>query len=283
MAATKIDLPKHDHPAVFSDALLDDLIAAIEGSELVVDGFSGTGRIHPLAEMAGVPMSVGVELEPEWSNLELFSELPRLQIIGDSRLVIPTIEERCGQPMDCFASSPTYANRMGDKHRNRDKCKKCKGRGCMPCRMTGLSRRNTYTHRLGRQLSEGNAGAMNWGADYRMLHAEVWAAAVRALAPGGKFVLNAKNHIRNHVEVDVIGWHVNLLSEFGLRESGRVEVKCPGQKNGANADSRVETESVVVFRKPKKRGSASRPVKKAAARKSPARKRVAKSSAAKAA
>lgn len=252
MAATLLSIPKHDHPAVYSDQLLDTLAAKIKRSDLVVDVFGGTGRIHLIAEMAKVAASIGVELEPEWANADLFDALPRLQIVGDCRLVLPQIVAEHGL-IPCIATSPTYANRMGDKHKNRDKCKPCNGGGCNRCKGSGLSRRNTYTHRLGRELTDGNTGGMNWGPDYRLLHAEAWAIAVRSLAPGGKFVLNVKNHIRRGVEVDVTDWHVRMLTDFGLKVKSWDDIECPGQRNGANRDKRVETEAVIVFTKPRPR------------------------------
>ena len=49
---------------------------------------------------------------------------------------------------DMVVTSPTYGNRMADHHNAKD------GR-----------RRITYTHNLGRTLTPGNSGAMQWGED----------------------------------------------------------------------------------------------------------------------
>ena len=63
--------PGHDHPAMFSRELIEPLAATIRGRRRVLDPFAGTGRIHAIAEAAGVPRSTGVELEPEWANADL--------------------------------------------------------------------------------------------------------------------------------------------------------------------------------------------------------------------
>jgi hypothetical protein len=86
--------------------------------------------------------TVEVELEPEWA-----SQHPRT-MVGDARaLPLPDAT------FDMVVTSPTYGNRMTDHHNAKDG-----------------SRRITYTHNLGRTLTPGNSGAMQWGEDYRQLH-----------------------------------------------------------------------------------------------------------------
>jgi hypothetical protein len=52
---------------------------------------------------------------------------------------------------------------------------------------------------LGRPLTPGNSGALQWGEEYRALHVAVWTECRRVLKPGGIFVLNVKDHIRGGV------------------------------------------------------------------------------------
>ena len=253
-------VPSHDHPARFSaeltQALVDPLIEFDVQS--VLDPFSGTGLIHIIAELAGVPTSIGVELEPEWANIDIFDSLPRLQVVGNSCTALRTLP---GFGLfGAIESSCTYASRMADKHQAKDPCKTCDGTGlgtppptgtgrCGRCRGTGRSRRNTYTHRLGRPLTNGNSGGMQWGEPYRELHKTVWAESVAALAPGGIFVLNVKDHIRKKKVVPVSAWHHDTLTGLGLAHVRTRDIACPGNRNGENADARVDHEHVMVFRK----------------------------------
>ena len=249
--------PLHDHPAAFSLELYEVLIDLIRGAGSVLDPFAGTGRIHQIAELAGVPISFGVELEREWSNWEMYPRFPRRQVIGDSLVVVPALRRSFGAVL----TSPVYANRMSDHHHAKDPCKKCEGTGlrtsraglvlnCTTCRGSGLSRRNTYTHRLGRPLSDNNAGGMQWGQPYRDLHQAVWSVCAAKLDPGGRFVVNVSNHIRKHVEIDVIGWHAEVLAGIGLEFVERIDVSTRRQKHGSNADRRTGSEAVLVFTAP---------------------------------
>ena len=82
--------PAHDHPAMFSRELLAPLAETIRGRQSVIDPFAGTGRIHVIADLGGVPRSTGIELEPEWANSALFAGPDRIQIVGDSLEVLPS-------------------------------------------------------------------------------------------------------------------------------------------------------------------------------------------------
>ena len=252
--------PSHDHPAMFSRELIRPLADTIRGRASVVDPFAGTGRIHAIAQEAGVPRSVGIELEPEWANAEIFTGPERAQIVGDSLVVLPTLGLAS---FEAVLTSPAYGNRMADKHEAKDTCKACKGSGvsghreCKICRGLGLSRRNTYRHRLGRALSDNNGGGMQWGPEYRDLHRAIWTASVAALAPGGVFVVNCSNHIRMGELVDVCAWHSDTLIELGLTLEQTIEVETRRQRHGANGHVRVAGELIIVCTKPIPRGSRS--------------------------
>lgn len=245
--------PGHNHPAMFSKELIVPLADRIRGCRKVLDPFAGTGRIHAIAAAAGVPRSVGIELEPEWANVDDFPGPYRRQIVGDSLEVLPTF--RAGT-FDAVVTSPAYGNRMADKHDAKDPCKHCSGTGvvddtaCKVCKGSGLSRRNTYRHRLGRALSDNNGGGMQWGQEYRDLHRSIWAASARVLAPGGVFVINCSNHIRLGNEVDVCSWHRDVLVELGLTISEVVEIETRRQRQGANHGLRVAGEQIIVGQRP---------------------------------
>ena len=137
---------------------------------------------------------------------------------------------------DAICTSPTYGNRMADHHEARD-----------------ASPRHTYRHTLGRPLTPGNSGALQWGdgtagEEYHALHVAVWTECRRVLKPGGIFVLNVKDHIRGGVLQKVSNWHAVTLLMLGFVCTRRVHVPCPGQRHGANGHLRVDYESVIQLR-----------------------------------
>lgn len=224
------DAPNSDivkHPAKFSDSILETIAGELfweladRGLERirVLDPFAGVGRVHELADEQ--IETVGIELEPEWAAAHPST------LVGDARN-LPF--ERWS--FDAIVTSPTYGNRMADHHEARDE-----------------SKRMTYRHVLGRPLTEGNSGAMQWGDAYRSLHVQAWREARRVLCPGGIFVLNASNHIRKKAEVRVVEWHVSTLERMGFVKEGEVLVPTRRMGFGANAKVRVDGEKVVLFRR----------------------------------
>lgn len=213
------------HPATFSDPILTKIRTLLdgEGVRCILDPFAGVGTIHQLA--SDERRTIGIELEREWADTHADT------ICGDARNLLSLTE---GVAVDAVVTSPAYGNRMADKHNARDE-----------------SDRMTYKHRLGRDLTDGNAGGMQWGEDYRALHADVWTAAASKLIPGGVFVLNVKDHIRNNRRQYVSAWHVSFLErECGLRLDATEEVVDAGLRHaGENVDKRIGVEMVYRFRK----------------------------------
>jgi SAM-dependent methyltransferase len=210
------------HPAPYSDALLllfcDLLAEHAEAGDVILDPFAGTGRIH---ELRPTFETVGVELEPEWAALSPHT------FVGDATDLTFADDE-----FDAIVTSPTYGNRLADAHD-----------------ATDPERRRSYTHDLGRQLTGGNSGAMQWGEEYRVLHDAAWCEARRVLRPGGLFLLNIKDHIRNGQRQRVSGWHVTkLVGELGFEYVEQHEVTTSGLMAGANHDRRAGGEMVYVLR-----------------------------------
>ena len=133
---------------------------------------------------------------------------------------------------DMVVTSPTYGNRMADHHNAKD------GR-----------RRITYTHNLGRTLTPGNSGAMQWGDEYRHLHRLSWKEVERVLPMGGLFVLNVSNHIRKGQEIPVVQWHRDAVLAMGFTVERDVEVPTARLRYGANHAARIEREHVLCLRK----------------------------------
>jgi hypothetical protein len=222
------------HPARYSSELIDlfrQLLAeyGLPGDN-ILDPFAGTGRIHDL--QADGWETVGIELEPEWANLHPDTR------IGDA-CALPFDSETFG----AIVTSPTYGNRLADSHNASDP-----------------ERRRSYTHDLGRPLSEENSGDLHWrttppgaGAmgsyDYRNFHAIAWAEAIRVLSPGGLFVLNCCDHVRDGMVQPVTAWHCWALGCLGLEYVESRSVETRKLRQGANGNLR-EQEQIHVFRKP---------------------------------
>lgn len=210
------------HPAKFSDPLLPifaEYLQPRQAFERVLDPFAGTGKIHLLGELGY--HTYGVEIEPEWAAAS-----PHTQV-GDARN-LPFVNEW----FDAVVTSPTYGNRMADHHTPSS---------------SDLSKRNTYRHALGRPLSDGNSGAMQWGDEYRKLHTEVVYEIHRVLRPGGLFMLNMKNHIRKGEVQRVVEWWDTLCRESDFISVDAQAVPLRGNRFGANGNARVDTEWVLVY------------------------------------
>ena len=214
--------PKKSHPATFSN----DIIAAIDkhlpATGTVLDPFAGEGGIHELARTER--RTVGIECEAEWADEHDET------IHGDA---IEVMRDMADETFDAIVAAPTYGNRMADHHEAADD-----------------SVRLTYKHTLGRDLSDNNSGAMQWGPEYRAFHEDAWAEAVRVLAPGGTFTLNIKNHVRDGVEQRVAEWHIStLILQHDLEMIALDVVPTRGLMAGANAATRTGHEFVITFRK----------------------------------
>lgn len=242
------------HPAEYSVEVLEIIREIVPRGATVLDHMAGTG--WRLAETLSDCKVIGIELEPEWAEAH-----PCVQ--QGNALALPFKRNR----FKWVVNSPTFGNRMADHHNAQERCKPCKGTGrrgtgkCSKC--GGVGRRDyvrmTYRHKLGRKLHEDNSGQLQWGEKYRDFHRrtndEVW----RVLAPGGRFVLNIKNHLRTvgkpgerrQEEQLVAEWWVEDLTErLGFELEAQYPVSTPGMRNGQNRDARVLVEWVYVFRKP---------------------------------
>ena len=128
------------HPCPFTDEVLD-LIGAVSGG--------------PATHSSSTP-SPAPDASTSWRTLRsAWSSSPSGQrcrggdtVVGDAR-ALPFADAS----FHAIATSPCFGNRMADHHEARDP-----------------SVRHTYRHRLGRPLSEGSAGALQWGPAYREFH-----------------------------------------------------------------------------------------------------------------
>jgi len=170
------------HPATYSPQILTTIRGVLEQylpilderASAILDPFAGIGTIHQLDWPWA--NTYAIELEPEWAHISA-DYGPTwcgdwLKYRAPSAIAWPLL-------FDAVVTSPCYGNRMADHHNAKD-----------------TSTRRTYRHVLGRELTPGNSGGMQWGPEYRHFHNLAWAKVRRTLPGGGLFVLNIKNHVR---------------------------------------------------------------------------------------
>lgn len=223
---TLIDLPPAPppHPAKFSASIMSDIADVLRREwndtapdRRVLDPMAGVGGIHAL-DIIGCE-TVGVELEAEWAAAH-----PRT-IQGD----VLDLPDEWAESFDAVITSPPYANRMADHHNARDN-----------------SRRMTYKHQLGRDLTEGSGAGMQWGMDYRRWASDVVTSMVYVTKPAGLIILNISNHIRDHKEMLVSEFWLEELMHHGLRLEKAIDVPTPRMGFGQNREARVDHEWVYV-------------------------------------
>lgn len=227
---------KH-HPAKFSSSVLTELgymlaewaHGTTDDPTLVLDPWSGIGRIHRIAGLAYVTFAV--ELEPLWAENH-----------GHAGRTVRGTARRLPFPDDTFdavAGSPVYLNRMRDHHNARD-----------------TSKRNTYTHQY-RELAgdrtvtlhPDNMGAMN-DREYAAAAGEHLAELARVLKPGAPALINLSNSLDGDGENNCVEQWLNWLSlrRWHIREVR--PVKTPRNGYGANGDRRVAHEVIAVAASP---------------------------------
>lgn len=269
-----------DNPAKFSDRVLHVIEPLVETERIrlgreprILDPFAGVGKVHILGTQ-----TYGIEIEPEWAQ-----QHPRTHV-GDSRNLIKLLSRR--KRFDMVITSCTYGNRMADHHNAQERCKACGATGsirierpteaqrkkahaytgpgivsfvgkvlfmpCEKCEGTGRREyeRNTYKHKLGRDLTEGNSGAMQWGEEYREFHRGIWAQLPAVMTESGLFVLNISDHDRKHTRQLVSKWHRDtILGQGGWRLEKTRRVKTQRLRQGQNYEKRPEFENVFAFRR----------------------------------
>lgn len=211
------------HPAVYSTQVLDAIAHHIEPEWFVLDPFAGTGKVHELE-----CQTVGVEIEPEWAEMHE-------DTICGSALDLPFVDSL----FDAVVTSPVFGNRMSDWH----------------VRKEGSTRRS-YGYSLGRKPSEESSGTLQWGRtyktgnEYREFHRKAWREVARVLKPGGTFILNISDHVRDKQIQPVSIWHAQYLGQLGFDLVAWESIQSRRFKLGSDEtrNARVPNEWVLVFR-----------------------------------
>ncbi len=242
------------HPAKFADTVLPVIAEHLAGYWRVLDPMAGVGTLARYLHQRGHGV-FSLDIEPEWAD-----QCPAPSFAWDARDLTGFASDGF---FDAVATSPTYGNRMADSHVATERCRKCAGLGfiefpenyvgaiCPKCEGAGRRqyKRNTYTHILGRKLTPGNTGAMQWGEEYRRTHEQIIAECVRVIRPGGRVVWVVKDHIRKGEVAEVVRWHREALEAAGLEFAAATPVAARGNRQGQNHDLRLDHEWVLVFDK----------------------------------
>ncbi len=278
------------HPAKYSAPVALAIVEMIEkySDGTILDPFGGTGGLHHIGEVVRERKERYVitfvnELEAEWATESAEYGLTRC---GDFFTFEPGVSNKfwmkCDKEdpnfvlyddkFDMIITSPTYGNRMADKH-TPGKCKECNGTGdelmdsmeavgvpggmypigpCPTCKGKGRenSKRMTYKHQLGRDLSDNNSGGMQWGPAYRTFHGRAWMRVKQLLTDDGYFILNVKDHVRAGKIIKVAQWHVDTALRLGFDVLDRRWVHTSGMGFGQHQQTlKVDHEEVIVFTK----------------------------------
>lgn len=214
------------HPAAYSDPLLSIFARMLHGASEVLDPMAGTGKLAEIKAHFWPGRVVCNELEREWidSSPYLVDEWH----CGDAADMAWCSDGR----FDAVCTSPTYGNRMADHHEVHED-----------------SVHITYRHCLGRPLSGGNTGMMQWGEAYRAKHEAIYREIRRVLKKGGLLIVNVSDHIRKGAVVPVARWHSDTIETLGFAEQERIEVPTKRMRWGKNCHLRVGYEVVTSFRR----------------------------------
>lgn len=221
-----IHVEKINHPAVYSNEFIPIFANELQGAGKVLDPFAGTGKLGDIKQFGFNGTIYANDIEPEW--IELGRGKCDVVSCADAEKLCELYPRGF---FDAICTSPTYGNRMADHHKAKDG-----------------SKRITYTHCLGRQLSDENTGKMQWGDKYREKHKNIYRSLLPLLKDDGIFILNVSNHIRNGEEQMVAEWHKSTIEQLGCQLLKDIIVRTKRNRFGANSDKRVEFEHIYVFK-----------------------------------
>lgn len=217
------------HPAKFNNKFIKIFADKLKGCEKILDPFAGTGKIGEIKNFDFDGEIYCNEIEPEWCDhsndkIDVWTSV-------DSEFLTMYDNDF----FDAICTSPTYGNRMADSFKIPDKNS---GRKYI-----------TYTHYLGRKLTDGNTGSLQWGEEYKNKHTKIYKELFRVLKDNGLFIINIANHIRKGREIDVSSWTKQILIETGFTLEEEIKIETQKMKYGANKNLRIPYEYIFFFKK----------------------------------
>lgn len=226
------------HPAPFPAKLIDRIRPLLHrhgdpalADARLLDPFAGVGAV---TELGATWDYHGCEIEPEWARQ---AERKGMSVHVGTAEKMPWPDEY----FSAIVTSPAYGNRLADSY-------------APDLSDPKHGKRRSYRIFLGRELTAGSGASEHWGEQYRHIHQAVWRKCTRVLAPGGMFILNCKDHVRDGHVMRVTEWHVRTLIGLGLVPVEAVSVKLRGDQNTNSMRSRgvqvVDHEWLVVMRRP---------------------------------
>jgi len=225
--------------AKYSSSVMDAIVGLLAplDAQSVLDPNAGVGGIHELREHGY--RTTGIEIEPEFAIQHpdtIIGDATNIWLEKDNEdgyqywwcgnRLLCTVEE----PFDAIVVSPTYANRFADQY--------------IPPADSKWTYRS-YAVSLGRKLTDGNSGKLQWGQEYRDLYEEMWASVSKVA--GKYWILNVSDHIRKGEVIPVTQFHIRTLVDLGWMPVQSVKIETPRMRHGANGNLRVDNEFVVLF------------------------------------
>lgn len=218
-----------NHPAKFNNKFIPIFAEKLKGYKNVLDPFAGTGKIGEIKNFGYSGLIYCNEIEHEWcdelnTNVDVWTSV-------DSEF----LEMYENDFFESICTSPTYGNRMADNFKIPDKNS---GRKYV-----------TYMHYLGRKLTDGNTGSLQWGDKYKTKHKNIYEELYRVLKKDGLLIINIANHIRKGEEIDVSKWTKNILLEIGFSLQEEIKIETQKMRYGSNNKLRVPYEFIFIFKK----------------------------------
>ncbi len=211
------------HPAKYSKVLFPYILECLKhfaGRKIgIVDNMGGIGGVHQIRTDDW--FTVALEIEWDWA-----CQHPS-NVCGDT--LHPPFQP---QIFDAIVVSIVYYNRMSDHHNAKDG-----------------SKRNTYTHVIGHELHENNAGKIQWNDEAREFSTNMAKSILECLkrSKDARFVLNISDHIRKGEIQEVTKWHIELFESLGMKVVEHHKVQTRRNRQGRNGNLRVDHESVISF------------------------------------
>lgn len=216
------------HPAKFTDILIETIAKHISEGDRVLDPFAGTGKIGMLKSYVPNLIIGANELEPEWLTPNEYG--CDYLYYQDAEFLNPL------ENYNVIITSPTYGNRMADNFK-----------------ASNPQGRITYTHYLGRTLTDGNTGKMHFGKKYQDKHVACFKNLLHLLPKSGKVIINISDFIKQGQIIQVVDWYVEMMESLGMELIDDIPVHTPRMRYGANNNVRVEEEHILIFRFEEKR------------------------------